>query len=60
MRGFAEHQPVTPVIESVRAMLSGSAPGADLWQALGWSLGLAVVATALMAQVFPRRRAKPS
>jgi ABC-2 type transport system permease protein len=60
MRGFAEHQPVTPVIESVRAMLSGSAPGAELWQALAWSLGLAVVATALMARVFPRRRARPS
>ena len=59
MRGFAEHQPVTPVIESVRAMLAGNAPGADLWWALGWSLGLLVVATALMAYVFPRRRSRP-
>jgi ABC-2 type transport system permease protein len=60
MRGFAEHQPVTPVIESVRSMLAGQAPGADLWWALGWALGLLVVATALMAYVFPRRRVRPS
>ncbi|HWO50089.1 MAG TPA: ABC transporter permease [Ornithinibacter sp.] len=58
MRGFAEHQPVTPVIESVRALLAGNAPGPDLWWALGWALGLLVVATALMAYVFPRRRSR--
>ena len=60
MRGLAEHQPVTPVIESVRAMLAGDAPGADLWWALGWSLGMLAVATVLMAHVFPRRRSRAS
>ena len=39
-------------------MLAGNTPGADLWQALGWSLGPAVVATALMAYVLPRRRSR--
>jgi ABC-2 type transport system permease protein len=54
----AEDQPVTPVIESVRALLAGDDPGGDLWLALVWSAGLLVVAVGLAVVVFPRRRSR--
>ncbi len=56
--GVAEHQPVTPVIERVRALLAGDDPGGDLWLALAWSAGLLVVAVGLAVVVFPRRRSR--
>ncbi|MDP2774989.1 MAG: ABC transporter permease [Nocardioides sp.] len=34
----AEHQPFTPVIDTLRAFLDGTSPGADGWWALGWCL----------------------
>ena len=58
LQGVAEHQPVTPVIESVRALLAGQDPGNDLWLALAWSLGLLGLALALAAVIFPRRRSQ--
>ena len=58
LQGVAEHQPVTPVIESVRALLAGQDPGSDLWLALAWSLGLLALALVLAAVIFPRRRAQ--
>lgn len=36
MAWLAEHQPFTPIIETLRALLGGSSPGSDLWWALGW------------------------
>jgi ABC-2 type transport system permease protein len=36
VRQFAEYQPFTPVIDSLRALTSGEGPGADLWLAIGW------------------------
>jgi ABC-2 type transport system permease protein len=32
----AEHQPFTPIIETLRACLEGRDPGADVWWAIGW------------------------
>jgi ABC-2 type transport system permease protein len=37
VRWFAEHQPFTPVIESVRGLLQGSVDATSWWLALGWS-----------------------
>ena len=34
LRTFAENQPVTLVVNSVRAYVLGQSPGADVWQAL--------------------------
>jgi ABC-2 type transport system permease protein len=36
LRWFAEYQPFTPMIETMRALLAGRPPGVDLWLALGW------------------------
>ncbi len=56
LRGFAEHQPITPVIESIRALLSGVSPDAGvLAAAVAWSLAILVLAAAAVAWLFPRR-----
>ncbi|HET9020903.1 MAG TPA: ABC transporter permease [Ornithinibacter sp.] len=60
LQGVGEHQPVTPVIESVRALLDGAYPGADLWWAMAWSVGLLGAALVLAAVMFPRRRSRRS
>lgn len=43
LRHFAEYQPFTPIIETVRAFLTGGSAGADLWWALGWCAAFALV-----------------
>jgi ABC-2 type transport system permease protein len=42
LRQFAENQPFTPMIDSLRALTSGEAPGSDLWLAVGWCVLIAV------------------
>jgi ABC-2 type transport system permease protein len=42
LRQFAEHQPFTPVINSVRDLLAGQSPGSDIWWAIGWCLVIAI------------------
>ena len=43
LRQFAEHQPFTPMIDSLRALTTGVDPGWDLWLALGWCVLIAVL-----------------
>jgi ABC-2 type transport system permease protein len=44
VRLFAEHQPFTPVIETVRGLLAGTpVPATTVWTAVAWCLGLAVL-----------------
>ncbi|WP_030756358.1 ABC transporter permease [Streptomyces sp. NRRL F-5135] len=57
LHGFAEHQPVTPVIESLRGLLLGQSVGSAPWIALGWCAGLLVVSLALSGVLFRRRAA---
>ena len=33
---FAEHQPFTPIIDTLRAWMVGSSAGGDAWAAIGW------------------------
>lgn len=56
VRAFAEHQPVTPVVDTLRSLLGGQ-PAEQGWVALAWCLGLLVVAYAL-ALATVRRRAQ--
>lgn len=55
MRGFAEHQPITPVIETIRGLLTGTEIGSSGLVGVLWCLGVIVVASALVAFAFPRR-----
>jgi ABC-2 type transport system permease protein len=58
LRGFAEHQPITPVIESIRALLLGGSPGAQAWWAVAWSLLILLVPAVAIAVLFPRLRSR--
>jgi ABC-2 type transport system permease protein len=42
LRWFAEHQPFTPVIETLRALLAHQPAGADLTKAVAWSAAIAL------------------
>ncbi|WP_283135775.1 ABC transporter permease [Rhizohabitans arisaemae] len=43
LRWFAEHQPATPVIETLRALLAGRPAGSGFLAAAVWSAGIALV-----------------
>jgi ABC-2 type transport system permease protein len=58
LRGFAEHQPVTPVIEAARGLLMGSGIGNSLWLSIAWFGGLLVVSYLLASYLFRRRTAR--
>ncbi|HMI25152.1 MAG TPA: ABC transporter permease [Streptosporangiaceae bacterium] len=55
LRGFAEHQPATPVTETIRGLLRGGP--APVGSALAWCAGIMVVSVALSAVLFRRRTA---
>ena len=47
LRGFAENQPFTPIIETMRSLLTSGTPGNKAWLALLWSVGILVIMYAL-------------
>ena len=53
LRAVSEHQPITPVIETVRALLTDQ-PVTSGWLALAWSGGLLVVAFGWATWLFSR------
>ncbi len=55
LRAFAEHQPVTAIVDALRALLAGQPVGSALWVALAWCIGILVLAWA-GALVVQRRR----
>ncbi|MGR0220306.1 ABC transporter permease [Agromyces sp. ZXT2-6] len=52
---FAEHQPITPVIETIRSLLTGTPMGDSAWWAVGWCVLLVAVAAGWGAWLFRRR-----
>jgi ABC-2 type transport system permease protein len=52
---FAEHQPVTSIVNSIRALLDAQPVGGDLWVALAWCVGLLAVAYAWALATYRRR-----
>jgi ABC-2 type transport system permease protein len=55
LHGFAEHQPVTPVIETLRGLLLGTPVGTSAWLALAWCGAILVASVALTGVLFRRR-----
>lgn len=55
MQGFANHQPITPVIETMRALLSGAPVGDNGWQALLWCCGILLIALCWSAAAFRKK-----
>lgn len=43
LRGFAQNQPLTPIIETMRSLLNNGTSGGSIWIALAWCIGILVV-----------------
>ena len=52
---FAENQPVTPIVDSIRALLTGQPVAADLRIALAWLVGVLLAAYAAARAIYRRR-----
>ena len=62
MRGFAEHQPFTPIVETMRGLWmghtsTGAAVGHEAWIACAWCTGILVVSFAAASWLFQHRTA---
>jgi len=55
VRWFAEHQPVTSIVNTIRGLFAEQAVGNDVWTALAWCLGLLVVAYLLAIRTYHRK-----
>ena len=55
VRAFAENQPVTSIVNSIRDLLTGQPVSSDLWVALGWCVGILVVAYASAMAIYRRK-----
>jgi ABC-2 type transport system permease protein len=58
LRLFAEHQPFTPMINALRALVSGQAAGSDLWFAIGWCALISLLGYLWSRRLFLRVPAK--
>ncbi|MET7281657.1 ABC transporter permease [Kribbella sp. NPDC005582] len=55
VRQFAEYQPFTPIIETVRGFLNGGAQNSDVLQAVAWCIGIAIVGYFWASSTFTKR-----
>ena len=57
VRWFAENQPVTSIVDTIRNLLAQQPVSNDIWTALAWTLGLLVLAYAAATITYRRRTA---
>jgi ABC-2 type transport system permease protein len=55
LRGFAENQPFTSIIETMRSLLTNGTLGDKMWLALAWCAGILVVMYALSIWQYKRK-----
>ncbi|MDH6707075.1 ABC-2 type transport system permease protein [Kitasatospora sp. MAA19] len=55
LRWFAEYQPFTPIIETLRGLMMGTPIGNSAWSALAWCTGLTLLGFFWSRSVFYRR-----
>ena len=55
VRAFADNQPVTSIVNTIRDLLTGRPAGTGLWTALAWCAGILVVACALAGISYRRK-----
>jgi ABC-2 type transport system permease protein len=55
VRAFAEHQPVTSIVNAIRDLFTRQPVGSGIWTALAWCAGILVVAY-IVANISYRRR----
>jgi ABC-2 type transport system permease protein len=60
LRGFADNQPMTPIIETMRSQLTDGTPGPHLWAALAWTAGILIVSYILALSTYGRTAPAPA
>ena len=55
VRAFAENQPVTSVVDTIRALFEQQPVGNDIWIALAWCVGILVVAYVVAMAAYRRK-----
>jgi ABC-2 type transport system permease protein len=55
VRAFAENQPVTSIVNTIRDLFTKQPVSTDIWIAMAWCLGLLAVAYALAMATYHRR-----
>lgn len=55
LKAFAENQPITHIIETIRALMLGTPVGDHLWLSVVWCLGLLVVSMIVASWLFRRK-----
>ena len=55
VRAFAENQPVTSIVNTIRALFEQQPVGGGIWIALAWCVGILVIAYALAIRAYRRK-----
>ena len=55
VRAFAEHQPVTSIVNTIRALFEQQPVGGEIWIALAWCAGILLIAYALAMVAYQRK-----
>ena len=55
VRWFAENQPVTSIVNTIRNLFTSEPVGSDIWVALAWCVGILVVAYVLATITYRRK-----
>jgi ABC-2 type transport system permease protein len=57
VRAFAENQPVTSIVNTIRALFQQQPVGGEIWIALAWCAGTLVIASAVAMVAYRRKTA---
>jgi ABC-2 type transport system permease protein len=55
VRVFAENQPVTAIVNTIRALFARQPVGGEIWVALGWCVGVMLIAYAFAMVAYRRK-----
>jgi ABC-2 type transport system permease protein len=55
LRGFANNQPLTPIVETIRSLLTTGTAGNKVGAALTWCIGILIVMYALTIRMYKRK-----
>ncbi|MBI5870838.1 MAG: ABC transporter permease [Actinobacteria bacterium] len=52
---FADNQPMTPIVETMRSLLVDGSAGPDVWAAIGWCVALLIASYLLALRIYRKR-----
>jgi ABC-2 type transport system permease protein len=55
VRAFAQHQPVTSIVNAIRDLFTQQPVGTDIWAALAWCIGILIAAHSFAMLTYRRR-----